>query len=219
MISVNKRKEAPTSLSKRMSYTGQDVIDALKEDAYSKCYICETDHPIGVNVEHFEEHGEIPEKKYGWHNLFYACEHCNHTKNDVFRSGNSNLINCADPNICPDLWIEQRIMFLGNKSNAEIKPSRNAPSIYSQCIANTVKLLRAVYNGTNGTIRSEESFNLMNQVTKELFEFMKLCLKYTQTQDQTEKDSLHYIIELSIRDDACYAGFKRWVVRDYNIDI
>lgn len=219
MISVNKRKDAPASLANKKSYTEADTVKALKEDAHNKCYICETFAPHGINVEHFEEHGEDPEKKFGWHNLLFACEHCNHTKNDVFRNVKSNLINCTNSEVYPDLWIAHRYRFLSGRPTAVFIKTAEAPAEYDCQISNTVKLLRAAFNGKDAKIRSNESFNLMNDLTNEIFDFYSLVVDYLNETDQTTKECIHYNLELLTRDDSQFAAFKRWILKDKNIQL
>lgn len=89
------RGECPASLSTRTSWTGEDVLQALHEVFYGKCYLCETKDIISLNVEHLSAHQGDVEKMYDWNNLFYVCARCNNFKRHHY----NNLINCTNPEI------------------------------------------------------------------------------------------------------------------------
>jgi len=60
MFNVIRGDDVPPSLAERVSWSGSDVIQKLREIFHDKCYICETKEPLSLNVEHFDAHqGDI----------------------------------------------------------------------------------------------------------------------------------------------------------------
>ena len=85
MINIVKSQPSPECLSieaqkKNGDYKCGEVLSRIKNDFYNKCYICETQAPTTINVEHFRPHKGNVSLKFDWNNLFYACGHCNNTK-------------------------------------------------------------------------------------------------------------------------------------------
>lgn len=50
MFNTIRPEQAPKSLSLRKSYRELDVLQALREMFFDKCYICETKEPLLINV-------------------------------------------------------------------------------------------------------------------------------------------------------------------------
>lgn len=215
MVFFSKRTTPPPSLANQKSCTDPDIIQALAEDFKNKCYICGDKYPTALNVEHFEEHGNDPKKIYDWNNLFYACEHCNHVKNDTFRKGNSNLLNCTDVNQKVDLWIMYQF-HIDSKLKATVKfipnPWHFNPT-YNTQRDNTIKLLDNVFNGTNGTVRKQESANLTEKLQDEVLRFEDKLLKYKQAKQPLVRDKLRMELMKMAASDAPFAAFKRWIIR------
>ena len=86
MVKVERTPTPPASLAVEKekvsgSYREPDVMQQLKHDFNSKCYLCEIDELQSVEVEHLAPHGGDKERKFAWNNLFYSCAHCNSVKN------------------------------------------------------------------------------------------------------------------------------------------
>ncbi len=220
MVSYTKRPEAPASLAAQRSYTEEDTVTALREDSHNKCYICEILRPTSINVEHFTEHRGNVALKFHWPNLMYACSHCNNTKNDLFRTSPSTIINCTDPEQFPDLWIEYRLDISDDlKVIAKITQNLATPApAYQQQIDNTIRLLDAVYNGTKTAIRSQEAFNLRVKLTTELRNFQQKLFEYLTTTDAARKSQLKTAINQEIENASEFTAFKKWMLRDRNIE-
>ncbi len=86
-MEVFRRATAPVSLARKNSYKNKDVLDALFEDFFKKCYLCEqriggltgkqVDHRIPVAVD--------SNLKFEWKNLFPCCgpsDGCNQRRPD-----------------------------------------------------------------------------------------------------------------------------------------
>ena len=82
--------------SSRSSYNTPEVIAALKEMFYGKCYICENKEGISsFQIEHLNAHRGNIDLKYNWNNLFLACAHCNNTKNANYEP----ILDCSQVDI------------------------------------------------------------------------------------------------------------------------
>lgn len=222
MIFFKKRETPPPSLAIEKAkgsenYRGKDVINALSEDFKSKCYLCETKWPTGINVEHFEEHRGNRDKMFDWNNLFYACAHCNNTKNSLYRSRPSNLLNCTLSDHKVDYWIEYRLegdaQFKSLK--ADIKRNPSVPeSDYEEKINNTIELLLLIYNGTGTTIKNEESYNILSQLNEELKDFTSLLNDYCFADNDEKKREVKESVINELQADRPYVAFKKWLIRD-----
>lgn len=84
---------APASLASARAYDGDDVYAELRKVFFDKCYICETNDPHDINVEHFIAHEGDVVSKYDWGNLYFACSRCNNIKGNVY----NDIIDCCDP--------------------------------------------------------------------------------------------------------------------------
>jgi hypothetical protein len=77
MIRITRRDEPPSSLAAGKSYNGQDVQEALVEDFFNKCYLCEGLLIAGFDVEHLKPKSRFPDHELDWKNLFPAHPRCN----------------------------------------------------------------------------------------------------------------------------------------------
>lgn len=224
MISISKRSDAPQSLAiekekKNGSYSLADVVTALVEDSFGKCYICEDTLLTSINVEHFREHRGDKDKKFDWNNLHYACTHCNNTKNDTFRNTDSNLLNCADPRCKVDYWISYRIeqdSDFVTHALIEVNPDSDVTPFKSET-ENTVRLLDRVYNGTGTPIRNQESANLLKRVLSELLPFKQKLLEFIMEKDLDLKAAKHNRLMDLMSEKTPFVAFKRWIIRDNNL--
>lgn len=107
MIDVQRRAQSPTSLARKRSYKGTDVLDALHKDFLGKCYLCET--PVGwrcCEVDHRIPQSDVnsggPALIYTWTNLFPTCkkESCNQRRSKTTPVGGW---------LSPGEGVEQRI--------------------------------------------------------------------------------------------------------------
>lgn len=221
MIYYPKRNEAPASLALRKSYTGEDVIKALKQDFCNKCYLCGSKAPTSLNVEHFDEHRGDDDKKYDWQNLFYACGHCNHTKNDIFRKGGSDLLNCTKEDQLVDYWLKYHLQIDYGTMIKTIVVEKNAavgPTGFEAQIDNTSRLLNAIYNGTGSPVRSAEADNLMKAVMKEIAFFRSKVFEYKDESDPEKRAGLKRKILAMLNPKMPFVAFKRWIIRDLGLE-
>lgn len=224
MIFVNKRPVPPASLAVEKakangSYREKDVVDALVEDSFNKCYLCEDSLITSINVEHFHEHRGNVDKKFDWNNLHYACGHCNHTKNDTFPQRDSNLLNCADSRCKVDLWIIYRIEEDPDlKTHAVIiKNLESDVSPFQAETDNTVMLLDRIYNGTGTAIRNQEAYNLLKRVQREVVTFKEELFKYLMETDDAKKEIRFKKLNDALASDKPFLAFKRWIIHDCSL--
>lgn len=226
MIYFEKRESAPQSLALEKAkgtdnYRGSDVLKALSEDFKNKCYLCETKCPVSINIEHFEEHRGDRDKMFDWKNLFYACAHCNQTKNDNSRKTSSNILNCTSKDHLVDYWIEYRLAAKETFDKLQIEIKRNDLVPPTKCeteINNTVQLLDKIYNGTGTPIKNQEAYNLALQVNKEMTDFAILLEGYCFADSQSSKDSAKNKIAESLNENMPYIAFKKWKIRDLKLE-
>jgi uncharacterized protein (TIGR02646 family) len=98
MVYLEKSQPAPCSLEEEKKktngdYKTEEVLNRLKNDFKSKCYICEF-KSTSNNVEHFIPHKGNKDLMFDWNNLFLACYHCNNTKGSQKKY--DNLLNCTN---------------------------------------------------------------------------------------------------------------------------
>ena len=226
MIYFKKREEAPKSLAIEKAkgtenYRGEDVIKALSEDFKDKCYLCESKWPLDINVEHFDEHRGDRDKMFDWENIFYACAHCNHTKNDIFRTTPSNLLNCTDIDQKVDLWLEYHLKEGDDLKKLYIEIKRNdliPDTPYESQIKNTISLLNLIYNGTGTPLKDQEAYNLTQQVNKELVDFESNLSEYCFANDKNLKESAKEKIISDLQNDSPYVSFKKWKIYDFHLE-
>lgn len=229
MININKRNTAPESLAEEKakpngSYKKKDVIDALREDANNKCYLCEDWAPTSIHVEHFEEHRGNKDKKFDWNNLFYSCAHCNLTKAATFPRtvSSSDLLNCTLDECKVDLWVYHELSNKNLKTEVIVKQNPRANvTPYEQQTANTVKLLDRIFNGSGIEDKAASlnagAENLRTKINEELKYFKFLTLKYCEASTPDEKETNKHKIEESIDSAKPFLSFKHWILRKNNI--
>lgn len=86
------RSEKPKNWTGK-DYTHPLVVQQLRKDFFSKCYLCEQNNFGNVNVEHFVPHeGKNEELLTSWENLYYSCSHCNGIKG----TRDKELLDCCN---------------------------------------------------------------------------------------------------------------------------
>lgn len=219
MVYFEKTAEAPVSLAqekgKNGSYLKEDVIDQLDEDFHGKCYICETQYPTGINVEHFIPHHGNIDLMYDWNNLFLACPHCNNTKEMLERDRNHSggFLNCtvAEDRVdeCISYRVEVDSLLI---SKIKIAAVQKLEEVSDARITNTVDLLNNVYNGTT-PLKSKEARNIRYQLLDEMDSFQRLLIKY-ETSSNEAREEVTRELEKALKNDTPFTAFKRWRAKD-----
>ncbi|MDR2869216.1 MAG: HNH endonuclease [Deferribacteraceae bacterium] len=198
MVKITKRLQAPRSLKNENDYRTNPNWNALVQDCFNKCYICECGKATTLNVEHLIPHKGNDALKYDWGNLFLACGHCNKAKQDRYD-------NILDPSqIDPEHCIELSLITESFIEKVNVKAL--ACDAQTQ---QTTNLLNRVYNG-NTDIEKTESANLRNEISKCMQMFYQ-CLKDYQDEPDLGYDVL---ISEAIARSSEFAAFKRKIIRD-----
>jgi hypothetical protein len=198
-ICLEKEKKTPSSTNYRCG----DVVEKLKIDFLNKCYLCEECAPKGINVEHFIAHRGNRDAMFDWFNLFFSCPHCNNIKSDLYNF----ILNCTDF----DTIITDVIKF-------NIKPFPNEAVLIEalnkeEKVLKTAELLDKIYNSKATPIKKIESANLRDSVARELNEFWRLILDYSNTDYPPKKEELRFLIGQRLKKESAFTAFKIWEIK------
>lgn len=200
MIRVYKQEEVPESLQKEncTAYDGQDVQDALYENQYGICYLC--DQKVGKNsqIEHLrpKAEGYFPELKYKWTNLFLACPYCNGRK--------PNALLLLDPTQ------HQIESIISQRLNSKSKQIEFTSERDDREVNDTIELLNTLHNGKK-KMRDRKTQEFYKDIEHAVNEFMSLLLQYKEDATDVNKQ---YIID-SLANDKEFLGLKYWMIKDY----
>lgn len=208
MVYFEKSKSEPASLAIEKdkpngTYRCEDVLNAIKEDFYNKCYICEWKKPTSINVEHFVPHKGNKDLKFDWKNLFWSCYHCNNTKLAAF----NNILNCTIEGELVDKKIKYNIDVFP-LGDVEIKHLEDSPKVIE-----TANLLRAVYNGTT-SLKKIESENLRDAIRMEVDSFRSALVNFYKSNIPEIKEIYEREIREHLHKSSNFTAFKRWIIFD-----
>lgn len=185
-------------------YNEKSVEDALKNDFFKKCYICEE------STRHFEVDHFYPQKFYGhlvnqYENLFYICQKCNKLKPKIINTHSDNeILDCCE--LDPAEYIKLKL----NSKECKIEVVQiKYNSILKIKISETIKLLNRIYNGEGS--KSSSCEDLKSDVKEKIEDFRKKLDKYKTT--KLKKVALDGI-KKELGRDSSYLTFKRWIIRD-----
>ncbi|MBR5913628.1 MAG: hypothetical protein IK062_09360 [Selenomonadaceae bacterium] len=186
-------------------YNTDEVVAALQEIFYNKCYICENKNATEWEVEHLIPHGGNIDLKFDWENLFWSCGHCNHIKGKKF----TPILNCTE------LEVDEIIAF--RKSGYFGKDEKlHFDKIIDYTddteIQMTCSLLRRVYYGETPQEQAGAKI-LRHKIRTELSEFKNYVRDYNEATGEDKKD-LFFTIRNKLKSNSEFAAFKRWIVRD-----
>lgn len=195
MIRVFKHPVAPPSLSKRESWSEEDVIAQLKSDQNGKCYLCERIQYTDFEVEHHSSRTNHPDGRFEWSNLYWACGYCNRKKSASF----DNLVNPSEENV------EEQIKQFFDFPNAKAVFSCNGSS--SESIDATINLLGRIFNGTKRfrTIREQQ---LYDYAVSKITIFQGLVISWLENPTEETRNAI--LEELNIKSE--FLGFKYWII-------
>lgn len=178
-------------------YRSGPVYEQLKTDFYGKCYLCEDDEPISIQIEHFEPHKNDLSKKYDWYNLFYSCGHCNNLKGDRFWP----LLNCTSES--DRIWESVEIRFCAfPKPSVEIIAHPATDQVIER--NNTCLLLESTLAGKNTTpIKKDEAANLRK----------KMLRAYNDLNVAISNHDLE-AVRNAVSNNASFAGMLRWTLKN-----
>lgn len=206
MVYILKSQPAPESLAiekakESGSYNKEDVVKRLEEDFHGKCYICEQNKPISINIEHFQSHQGNLDLKFDWNNLFLVCSHCNNIKLAQF----DNLLNCTVLSDNVEMSIYHHCNpFPKEKAFFEIR-------IPSDKAIQTKELLDKSFNGEHTPQKTLESSHLRDLLLKEIKTFQNLLFDYF---DNSKDEYFLLKIKEHLSNRSAFTAFKRWIVRE-----
>ncbi|MEM9885194.1 MAG: HNH endonuclease [Bacteroidota bacterium] len=219
MVNFVKSQPPPASLAIEKQkpsgrYNLEDVLIKLREDFFNKCYLCEEKFITSINVEHFIPHlGRNLDLKFDWNNLFWACSHCNLTKNTY----DQEMLNCTNPEHDVLYWISYRLgAFPKEELMLEIEFESDEETDFDiSIVENTVELLKRCYNGTTLHKKMEAS-NLRQKVLLEIQAFEEKLIDYLfgGYDEEEEKEYLKRKIKEHLSVKSSFTAFKKWIVLD-----
>lgn len=203
MFKVDKHPTPPPSLAKKQKYNDFDVTRQLSIDFYNKCYICETTD-VDYVVEHLIPHRENIDLKFGWYNLFYACQHCNNMKKE--EQFYDKILDCTKEDVLLCMKYE-----LTNKNKGGIT-QKNEVVITAQNedikTIQTAKLIENSFKKDNTGMREKSCEIRMKKLQTEMNTFMSLIIEY----NREKTDILKREIISMLSRETVFSAFKKWVV-------
>lgn len=196
MIKNYKHSEVPISLSKRLAWTGEDVVRQLRADQNGKCYLCERIRITDFQVEHHKSRDKYPELKFEWSNLYLSCSYCNGKKSSLF----NDLVTPTEDNI------EEEIRQYLDFPNAQAVFSSEGLS--SESIDMTISLLKRIFNGTKQIRNIREQLFYEYAVSK-ITNFQSIVISWLDNPTDENKNAI--IEELDSK--AEFLGFKYWIIK------
>ena len=189
------------------NYRCNAVITQLGNDFKNKCYLYEQQGPTSINIEHFREHRNNAILKLAWRNLFFACTHCNITKEAV--ASGKGLLDCTNANHVVDACISYRMETFPNvEAHIKIEMPRARA-------ANSAILMHAIYNGHTTENKMLEATNRSGLLMGELTSFRRHLSKYESlSSDNPKKLRSRKSIIAHLQNDSAFTAFKRWIIRD-----
>ncbi|MDR3333428.1 MAG: HNH endonuclease, partial [Treponema sp.] len=192
-LAVEKQKKSGT-------WRTQEIIDRVSADFKHKCYICESQKPNTINVEHFIPHQGNRDLMFNWDNLFYACGHCNGIKLAKY----PNILNCTKV----DDDVENKIGYI-IKEFPKFEVAITAIENDTRTTQTTV-LLNAVFAGTTAEKRQEAAY-IRERLQRELLTFRDLILQYRKnTNDSATKNNIKAHLDSS----SAFTSFKRAIIKN-----
>lgn len=183
----------------------EEVVLALMETFYNKCYICEDDKFSELQVEHLIPHGGDINLKFDWNNLFLACGRCNHIKGDKY----TPILDCTKVEV-DEIVSFRKIGYFGIKELFVFEKVDTFTD--DEKIQMTCDLLTRVYYGKTPQEQVAAKM-LRHKVQSELSKFKNCIRDYLESTGEVRKDLFDTICK-QLRSSSPFAAFKRWIVRD-----
>lgn len=181
------------------------VVKALQEVFHGKCYLCEDKHSTVWEVEHLIPHGGDVNLKFDWHNLFWACGHCNHIKGSKYKP----ILDCTKVPVDEVISFRQN----GDFGTEETLQFEKIDSVEDcRAIQVTCALLHRIYYGETAQEKVGAKI-LRHGVRDELTKFKSYISDYHEALGEDKKD-LFATIRSKLKSNSEFAAFKRWIVRD-----
>ncbi|MFJ4246648.1 HNH endonuclease [Pseudomonas sp. NPDC089741] len=209
MFNATRTYPAPASLAQERSYDSADVYTELRKVFFDKCYICETNDPHDINIEHFFAHEGDVGLKYDWNNLYFACSRCNNIKSNAF----NEIIDCCDPEYDAFRSIKLLPPMTPRGKSVMVSPTNQDPRTIK-----TSELLVKVFNSDHTVNKRISSEFLRDKVFKQynlLLDQMDSYFDPLAMADDKNKsiDRMRMLIQKRMP----YSAFIRWCILEDNI--
>ncbi len=205
MFNVKRNCPIPTSLAGQKTFKSADVLEALAEIFFDKCYLCETKNPTSINVEHLVAHRGSVEKMYDWNNLYFCCSRCNNVKLDRF----NNLLDCTDERYDVCALIKHLPPHTPYQNRLTIQAMSPDPKAVE-----TAGLLDEIFNGDKTINKTLSGVYLRTSVYKAYNRFNKYCrIYFSNTKTVDQKDQALLVLQNLMSRTQEHSTFLRWLVR------
>ncbi|HDK8956530.1 TPA: HNH endonuclease [Acinetobacter baumannii] len=206
------RSERPQNWT-NSNYKDPLVVQQLKKDFFSKCYLCEQTEFGNVNVEHFVPHlNQSEELRIDWENLYYACSHCNGIKGHR----HNELLNCCDQMHNVDTAISLEAPTVPN-GQIVLKNTLENNSALFELTNKTIELLDKCYNNANSGVQQVSHQYLKEKILEEHAYLQSLRFQLKNGLNrllQREKDELVERINNMLKPNYPFSAFWITYVRN-----
>ncbi|MDQ9887066.1 MULTISPECIES: HNH endonuclease [Acinetobacter] len=206
------RSERPQTWT-NSNYKDPIVVQQLKKDFFSKCYLCEQTDFGNVNVEHFLPHlNQSEELRIDWENLYYACSHCNGIKGHR----HNELLNCCDQSHNVDTAISLQAPTVPN-GQIVLKNTLENNSALFELTNRTIELLDQCYNNANSGIQQISHQHLKEKILEEHAYLQNLRFQLKNGLNrmlQKEKDELIERINNMLKPSYPFSAFWKTYVKN-----
>jgi len=204
MFNAVRKLPAPASLLENKSYSDLDVLLALKDMFYGKCYLCESKSITNLNVEHLKPFKKTDLKlKYDWTNLFYVCGRCNNFKRAKYK----NILDCTDSSID----VLRRIKHLPPHSpyaKLTVSAEFDCPQT-----AETAALLNSIFNADDTPNKYIAGRELRKNINTAIIDFISIFLEYESSKTPKRKKlALLEQLQTLANKEQEFSAFIRWVI-------
>lgn len=194
-------------------YTDPIVVEQLKKDFLSKCYLCEQTDFGNVNVEHFVPHLNKSEAlRTDWNNLYYACSHCNGIKG----SRHKELLDCCEESHNVDTVISLEAPSVPN-GKIVLNNVLTEDSELFELTNKTIALLEQCYNNANSGNQQVSHQYLKEKILEEHAYLQNLRFQLKNGLNrllQREKDDLVERISNMLEPNYPFSAFWKTYVRN-----
>lgn len=194
-------------------YTAPVVVEQLKKDFLSKCYLCEQTDFGNVNVEHFVPHlNKSKELRIDWNNLYYACSHCNGIKG----SRHKELLDCCEEIHSVDTAISLEAPSVPNGKIILTNTLKNDSDLF-ELTNKTIALLEQCYNNANSGNQQVSHQYLKEKILEEHAYLQNLRFQLKNGLNrllQREKDDLIERISNMLKPNYPFSAFWKTYVKN-----
>lgn len=204
MFNVVRNGSIPISLADRRKYDSKDVWQALEKIFHKKCYICETNEPLGINVEHFVPHKGDEGLKFDWNNLYFSCARCNNIKLAHY----DDLLDCCDSHTDVVRAIKHLPPLSPRGGNLQITAQSTDPKTQQ-----TADLLCKVFNSAHTINKAIMSAYLRKKVFEQYnLLYIQMYKYYDPVSLPIEKETAIERIKLLLKPSSPYSAFISWCI-------